>query len=199
MEIRIRMHISWGEWSSLQPTTVRLKIIFSITIHEYSVSFHARMKKSCPLKPLQLISLWLHLLLPSFFDNTAKMIVTVTHVWLFVTPMDYTVHEILQARILEWVAFPFSRGSSQPRNRTQISPRCRQILLPAEPPGKPKNTGLGSPSFLQGIFPTQESKWGPSIASGFFTSWVTRESPDNTARVQPIFYVLIFPIPGITL
>ena len=35
--------------------------------------------------------------------------------------MDYTVHEILQARILEWVAFPFSRGSSQPRNRTQIS------------------------------------------------------------------------------
>ena len=29
-------------------------------------------------------------------------------------PMDYTVHGILQARILEWVAFPFSRGSSQP-------------------------------------------------------------------------------------
>ena len=36
-------------------------------------------------------------------------------------PMDYTVHGILQARILEWVAFPFSRGSSQPRDRTQIS------------------------------------------------------------------------------
>ena len=35
--------------------------------------------------------------------------------------MDYTVHGILQARILEWVAFPFSRGSSQPRNRTQVS------------------------------------------------------------------------------
>ena len=34
-------------------------------------------------------------------------------------PMDYTVHEILQARILEWVAFPFSRGSSQPRDQTQ--------------------------------------------------------------------------------
>ena len=28
--------------------------------------------------------------------------------------MEYTVHGILQARILEWVAFPFSRGSSQP-------------------------------------------------------------------------------------
>ena len=34
--------------------------------------------------------------------------------------MDYTVHGILQAR-LEWVAFPFSRGSSQPRDPTQVS------------------------------------------------------------------------------
>ena len=36
-------------------------------------------------------------------------------------PMDYTVHGILQARILEWVGFPFSRGSSQPRDSTQVS------------------------------------------------------------------------------
>ena len=32
-----------------------------------------------------------------------------------------TVQGILQARILEWVAFPFSRGSSQPRDQTQVS------------------------------------------------------------------------------
>ena len=36
-------------------------------------------------------------------------------------PVDYTVCGILQARILEWVAFPFSRGSSQPRDWTQVS------------------------------------------------------------------------------
>ena len=35
--------------------------------------------------------------------------------------MDYKVHGILQTRLLEWVAFPFSRGSSQPRDRTCIS------------------------------------------------------------------------------
>ena len=40
-------------------------------------------------------------------------------VWLFVT--SWTVHGILQARILEWVAFSFSGGSSQPRDWTQIS------------------------------------------------------------------------------
>ena len=66
-------------------------------------------------------------------------------------PMDCTVHGILQAVILECVAFPFSRGSSQPRNRTQvfriagrffIEPNPLQVgSLPGEPQGKP-NTGL---------------------------------------------------------
>ena len=36
-------------------------------------------------------------------------------------PMDYTIHGILQARILEWVAVPFCRGFSHPRDRTQVS------------------------------------------------------------------------------
>ena len=35
-------------------------------------------------------------------------------------PMDYTVHRILRARILEWVAFPFSRAFSQPRDLTHV-------------------------------------------------------------------------------
>ena len=48
-------------------------------------------------------------------DHGRKLL---SHVQLFVTPVDYTV---LQARILKWVALPFSRGSSQPRERTQVS------------------------------------------------------------------------------
>ena len=36
-------------------------------------------------------------------------------------PMDYTVHRILQARILEWIAIPFLKGSSQPRDQTKVS------------------------------------------------------------------------------
>ena len=46
---------------------------------------------------------------------------------------DFSVHGILQARILEWVAIPFSRGSSQPR-----SPILLLGSLPSEPPGKPR-------------------------------------------------------------
>ena len=40
------------------------------------------------------------------------------------------------------------------------SPTLQTDFLPSEPPGKPKNTGVGSLSLLQGIFPTQESNWG---------------------------------------
>ena len=50
------------------------------------------------------------------------MKVKVTQLCLTVcNPKDYAVHGILQARILEWAAFSFSRGSSQPRDRTQVS------------------------------------------------------------------------------
>ena len=44
-----------------------------------------------------------------------------SRVRLFDTPWDYTVHGILQARILEQVAVPFSKESSQPRDWTQLS------------------------------------------------------------------------------
>ena len=50
--------------------------------------------------------------------------------------MDYTANGILQAWILEWVAFLFSRGSSQTRDWTQVS-TFQADFLPAEPQGKP--------------------------------------------------------------
>ena len=74
-------------------------------------------------------------------------------------PMDDTVHGILQARILEWVAFSFSRESPQPRDRTQVS-TLQADSFPAEPQGKPQNTDVSSLSLLQRILPTQESNRG---------------------------------------
>ena len=54
-------------------------------------------------------------------------------------PMDFIVHGILQARILEWAAFPFSRGSSQLRHRTWVYlPHCRQILYQLSHKGSPR-------------------------------------------------------------
>ena len=74
-------------------------------------------------------------------------------------PLNYTVHGILQASILELVAFPFSRGSSQPGIEPR-SPTLEVDSSPAEPQEKSKNTGVGSLSFLQWIVPIQESNWG---------------------------------------
>ena len=74
-------------------------------------------------------------------------------------PMDHTVHGILQARILEWVAFPFSRGSSNPGIEPR-SPTLQEYSLPAEAQGKPRNTGVGSLPLLEGIFSIQESNQG---------------------------------------
>ena len=49
---------------------------------------------------------------------------------------DYTVHGILHARILEWIAFPLSSGSSQPGIKPR-PPTLQADSLPSEPQGKP--------------------------------------------------------------
>ena len=69
------------------------------------------------------------------------------------------VHGILQARILVWAAFPFSRDLPNPGIKPR-SPTLQVDSLPAEPQGKPKNTRVGSLSLLKQIFPTQESNRG---------------------------------------
>ena len=73
--------------------------------------------------------------------------------------MDYTVHGVLQARILEWVAILSPADLSDPGIQPG-SPALQADSLPSELAGKPKNTGAGSPDLLQGIFLTQESNQG---------------------------------------
>ena len=47
--------------------------------------------------------------------------VSLSHGLTLCNPMNYTIHGILQARTLDWEAFPFSRRSSQPRDWTEVS------------------------------------------------------------------------------
>ena len=55
--------------------------------------------------------------------------------------MDYAVHEIPLARILDWVAFPFSCGSSQPRDQTQVS-HISSGFFTSWAQGKPRELGI---------------------------------------------------------
>ena len=81
---------------------------------------------------------------------------------------------ILQTRMLEWVTVPSSRGSSQPRDRTQVSrPAGRSFIIWATREDQSESfskcltlcdpdqdTGVGSQSLLQGIFLTLASNPG---------------------------------------
>ena len=101
-------------------------------------------------------------------------------------PMDCIVHGIFQARILEWVAFLFFRGSSQPRDQTQV-PCIAGDSVPAEPQGKPKNTGVGTLYLLQGIFLTQESNQGL-----LHCRWIPYQvSHQGRNSNDPAFYTLV--------
>ena len=84
-------------------------------------------------------------------------------------PRDYTVCGILQARILEWVAFPFSRESSQPRDQTQ-SPTLQAGSLPAEPQESPRTLAWVAYPFSRGSSQPRNQTEVSCIAGGFFTN-----------------------------
>ena len=100
-------------------------------------------------------------------------------------PMDYLVHRILQPRILEWVAVPFSRGSSnlgmEPR-----SPAAQADSSPAEPPGKPtscqctESNGILLCSLIVSCYrsfplsPNNSGHTSPNPGSGL---WKSRSEP----------------------
>ena len=120
------------------------------------------------------------------------------------SPPGSSAHGILQARILEWLAISFSRGSSLPRDRTQVS--CgRHFNLWATREAQESKVAQSCPTLcdrmdcslpgfsVHGIFQTKVLEWvaisfsrGSSrprdrtrvscIAGGFFTNWAIREA-----------------------
>ena len=103
---------------------------------------------------------------------------SLSHVWLFATPWTVACQAplsmgILQARILEWVATPSSRVSSQPRDQTQVSCIAGGFFT------------FWATRILEWVACSfsRRSSWPRNqtrvscIAGGFFTSWATREAP----------------------
>ena len=100
--------------------------------------------------------------------------------------MVYTVHGIFQARVLELVALPFPRGSSQPRMEPR-SPALQVGSLPVEPQGKPKNTAVGNISLLQKTFLTQEFNHGLLHSRHILYQLKYQGVPITSSHVQQIF------------
>ena len=93
--------------------------------------------KGTPLAKLEVLQpLW---------NGKVLLCESLSHVWFFETPWSIRpgsyVHGISQARILEWVAIPFSRDLTDP-GIEPLSPALQEDSLPSKSPGKPKHTCL---------------------------------------------------------
>ena len=96
--------------------------------------------------------LWLQL-------STKSSVVKVSHVQLFATP--WTIQSMEFSRPEYWNGQPFPSPGHLPNPGIEPrSPALQADPLPTEPQVKPRNTGVGSLSLLQQIFPTQESNQG---------------------------------------
>ena len=94
-----------------------------------------------------------------YHDITYVKLKSLSRVRLFVTP--WTIQCLELSRPEYWNGLPFPSPGDLPNPGIEPrSPMLQADSLPAEPPGKPKSTGLGSPSLPQGIFLTQESNRG---------------------------------------
>ena len=104
-------------------------------------------------------------------------------------PMDYIVCGILQARILEWIAFLFSRGSSQPRDQTQVSSICRQILYQLSHKGSPRILEwVAYPFFSRSSWPRNWTRVSCIGKAGrCFTNWTLRET---SSRIKEDHYLI---------
>ena len=98
-------------------------------------------------------------------------------------PMDYTVHGILQAWILEWVAFPLSRGSSKPKNWPQISCIAGRFFTSwATREAEEYWTGYPIPCPVDLANP-EIKPWFP-VLQEFFTNSAISEIPQRKDKLQ---------------
>ena len=93
--------------------------------------------------------------------------------------MDYTVHGILQATILEWIAVPFSMGIFPTLGSNPGLPHCRQILYQLNHQENPRILNWVAYPLCSGSSWPRNLTGVSCIAVGFFISWATMEAPDT--------------------
>ena len=96
------------------------------------------------------------------------------------SPSGFSVHGILQARIPEWVVMPFSKGFSQPRDPTQVSPIASGFFTV----WNHKILEWVVYPFLRASFQSRNQTGVSCIAGGFFISWATREAHIYTTMCE---------------
>ena len=146
------------------------------------------------MKPSWMITLGNHLYVSNITYSRRSYVFII--IWYFIF-WEYTFLKVSPFFLQDYLTPLESEWSSQPRDWTQVSCTAGGSL-PSKPPGKPKNTGVGTLSLLQGIFPTQRSNLGLPHCGRFFTSWATREAQEYWSG-YPIPFPADLPDLGIKL
>ena len=108
---------------------------------------------------------------------------SLSHVWLFAIP--WTVQSMEFSRPEYWSGYPFPSPGDLPNPGIKPrSPALRADSSPAEPQGKPENTGMGSLSLLQGISPTQESNRGLMHCRQILYQLSSQGSPQRSCYID---------------
>ena len=114
-----------------------------------------------------------------------------SHLQLFVTSWTTQSMEFIRPKYWNGVAFPFSRGYSQPRDPTQVSHIAGGFFTSWDTQ-KPKNAGVGNLSLLQQIFLTQELNRVSCIAGECPTNWPIRISINMWQRIFQKILAVVF-------
>ena len=110
---------------------------------------------------------------------------SLSRVWLW-NPMNCIVHGIFQARILEWLAFPFSRGSSQPRDQTQVTCIAGGLFYHLSHKGSPRILAWVAYPFSRGSsWPKNWTKVS-CIADGVFATWAIRDDQQSRGSIPTL-------------
>ena len=91
-------------------------------------------------------------------------------------PMDYAVHGIFQARILEWVALPLLQGIFPTQELNSGLQHCRQILCQLSHKGSQRTLEWVAYPFSRGSSWPRNQTRVSCVAGGFFTNWAMREA-----------------------
>ena len=101
------------------------------------------------------------------------------------SPPGSSVHGRSPGKSTRMSCLDLLQGIRVPNLGIEPSSHALQVdSLPSEPLGKPKNTGVGSLSLLQGIFPTQELKWCPALQEHSLPA----ELPERHNIVHTFYY-----------
>ena len=100
------------------------------------------------------------------------------------SPPVSSVHGILWARLLEWVAIPFSRGIFQTQESNPGLLHCRQILFHLSYQGSPRILEWVADPSSRGYSRPRNGTSISYTAGRFFTSWATREAPDCARHME---------------